>query len=43
MLSKENGYGAMCMRNRLGEKLWWTLNLTVCGVASVLVSLFGRI
>jgi hypothetical protein len=35
----ENGYGAVSMRERLGGKLWWTLNLAVCGVGGVLMSL----
>jgi hypothetical protein len=32
----------MCMRERLGGELWWTLNLAVRGVGGVLMSLLGR-
>jgi hypothetical protein len=35
----ENGFDTMCMRERCGEELWWTLNLATRGVGGVLMSL----
>jgi hypothetical protein len=32
---------AMCMKKRLGEELWWTLNLAIHAVGGVLMSLMG--
>jgi hypothetical protein len=31
----------MCMRERLGGELWWTLNLAIRRVSGVLMSLLG--
>jgi hypothetical protein len=39
---RKMAYGTMCMRERLGGELWWTLNLVVRGVGGVLMSLLGR-
>jgi hypothetical protein len=46
----ENGFSAMCMRERRGGELWWTLNLAAHGMGGVRMSLlvciewgFGRI
>jgi hypothetical protein len=30
------------MRERFGRELWWTLNLVVCWVGGVLMSLMGH-
>jgi hypothetical protein len=32
----------MCLGERLGEELWWTIDLAVCVVGSFLMSLLGH-
>jgi hypothetical protein len=39
---KSHSYGAMCLGERLGEELWWTIDLAVCVVGSFLMSLLGH-
>jgi hypothetical protein len=43
VLFSENGFGAMCMKERHGGELWWTLNLVGCGVGGVLMNMSVRI
>jgi hypothetical protein len=38
----ESGFGAMCMNERRGGDLCWTLNLAAHGVGVVLISIVGH-
>jgi hypothetical protein len=42
VLSYENGFGAMGLREKLGGEWLWTLNLEVHGVGSALLSFWGH-
>jgi len=37
----ENGYVAICMKERLGGELWWILNMTACKMGVVLIRFLG--
>jgi len=43
LCSEEKCCGIVCMRERLGEELWPSLNLAICGLGGALMSLLGRI